>query len=83
FIESVLPTNWTIIHSKDRAVDRIKYLNELYRLMCKKHDLIYVDLFPGFLEGNELKQEYSFDGIHLNGKGYVYLANCLKPYVNH
>jgi lysophospholipase L1-like esterase len=82
YVESVLPTNQKILHSQASATERIQLLNERYKLMCKKNKLVYVDLFPHFRQGDGLKKQYSFDGLHLNGNGYLRLAECLEPYVN-
>ncbi|RZK29645.1 MAG: G-D-S-L family lipolytic protein [Hymenobacter sp.] len=82
FIESVLPANWKILHTDDMPSNRIKELNELYKIICQQNKLVYINLFPDFFDGKGLKQEYSFDGLHLTGTGYVHLASLLKPYVN-
>jgi len=36
----------------------------------------------GFPKDGQLSNEYSFDGLHLNAKGYILWASLLKPYVN-
>ncbi|TDD96153.1 GDSL-type esterase/lipase family protein [Flavobacterium cellulosilyticum] len=81
YIESALPSNEPILHSKEKTIDRLKKLNAGYKILAKKHDVTYIDLFHHFIEDNEIKKEYSFDGSHLNGKGYLLLAKLLKPHV--
>jgi lysophospholipase L1-like esterase len=83
YIISELPTNQPILHSKEKAIDRIKTLNEGYKILANKYDVTYIDLFPNFIQDDELKKEIYFDdGAHLNGAGYLLFAKLLKPYVN-
>jgi lysophospholipase L1-like esterase len=82
YIESVLPSNEPILHSKENTTNRIKILNEEYKLLASKHNVTYIDLFHNFIQDDKLNMKYSFDGSHLNGTGYLLLAKILKPYVD-
>ncbi len=82
YLESVLPTDQPILHSNEKTIDRIKKLNAEYKLLASKYNVIYIDLFNNFIHDDGLKKEYSFDGLHLNGIGYLLLAKLLKPYVD-
>jgi lysophospholipase L1-like esterase len=82
YLESVLPTNQNILHSNESTINKIQELNSAYTKLSLKYNVNYIDLFPIFLGSEGLKDEYSFDGLHLNGQGYLVLAQILKPYVD-
>ena len=67
---SILPT--TIEMSKIRPKSKIIETNNLFRLVCIKRNVQYIDL-NDILADNAgyLKDEYSKDGLHLSRKAYV------------
>ncbi|UOG74629.1 GDSL-type esterase/lipase family protein [Hymenobacter tibetensis] len=81
YIQSVLPTNQKILHSDELTISQIKELNERYSQISKENGATFINLFPYFQEGNGLKAEYSFDGLHLNGKGYMAWKKLIMPYI--
>jgi lysophospholipase L1-like esterase len=81
YIESVLPTTNPILHSKESTILKITELNTKYKELASKYDATYIDLYSHFIQNEELKLEYSNDGLHLNGKGYLELAKLIKPFV--
>lgn len=42
----------------------------------------FVDVFDAFLSEGTLNPELTYDGLHLNEKGYDLLASKLKPYID-
>lgn len=83
YLISEFPCNQPILHSNEKATDRIKKLNAEYKLLASKYNVTYIDLFPNFIKGDELNKDYYFDdGAHLNGSGYALFAKLLKPYVD-
>lgn len=43
---------------------------------------IYVDMYPHFLdENNQLKKEYTTDGLHLSEAGYALFVELIKDYI--
>jgi lysophospholipase L1-like esterase len=74
FIQSILPTNNEFLEfsgyqNKD---EHIQYVNEQINKLCKKEHLYFVNLYPIFLdEYNKLSKQFTSDGLHLNGDGYM------------
>ena len=60
----------------------IDALNKSIEQLAIKHHLTYIDLNAQF-KNNEgsLRQEFSIDGIHLNGEGYLFFKSILQPYL--
>ncbi len=54
-------------------------LNSMIRTQAAKRSLAFVDLFAATADPptNRLSEQYSADGLHLNGKGYERMAQCL------
>lgn len=84
YIESVYPVNkkW-----KDNAKDEfkldetkeeIKKLNEEIKKLCEDKEYTYVDVYPELKnDKEELKDEYTDDGLHPNSKGYEKITEVL------
>lgn len=81
YLQSVLPTNQAVAGTDRSALASIVALNNYYKTLSRPQGAIYVDLFPYFLEQDALKAEYSFDGLHMNGKGYMKWKQLLSPYI--
>ena len=48
-----------------------------------KYHIKYIDIFPHLLDtSGKLSREYSNDGLHLLGIGYLKWKNIIEPYVN-
>lgn len=75
YVQSVLP----------RAVEyreRVERLNEALRAIASARGLTYVDLYASFLaEDGSLRDELTFDEIHLTGAGYREWARLLEPHL--
>ena len=62
---------------------QIRQLNEGIAALAEQFGMTYVDLHPLFAdEAGMLRQEYSFDGLHLNELGYQVWQEALAPYVD-
>lgn len=71
FIQSVLPVNYQKF-KKNGVNDRVIALNAKLRELAEQHSFKYVDLFSHFIDkNNELATQYTLDGVHLNGQGYL------------
>lgn len=79
-VQSVLPVNERLYGKKcDRE---IMQLNQLIKTLAASLGYQYVDLFPHFADpNNQLDEQYTEDGVHLNGKGYQTWAKILTPYL--
>jgi lysophospholipase L1-like esterase len=71
FIQSLLPIN-SQKFQRNKVNDKIIELNEQLQRFAKELSFQYIDLFSAFLDNNnELDEQYTTDGLHLNGKGYL------------
>lgn len=83
FVQSVLPVNEDVPrrlgHAKNDDVIR---LNIELKKLCSLYDIQFIDLFPLFANKNDkLKKEYTFDGLHPNGKGYLIWKSEIERHV--
>ncbi|MCL6266331.1 GDSL-type esterase/lipase family protein [Flagellimonas myxillae] len=76
FVQTILPTT-----SVD-LVEKIQITNQLIKSNAGKVGYNLIDLYPLFRSKSEfLNMDYSYDGVHLNEKGYAVWVNKVKPFV--
>ena len=82
YVQSILPYN-TKIREKGKIVNpQIIITNELLKEICLKNGIVYIDLHTIMKDENgDLKDEYTVDGLHLNGKSYTLWAETIRKYV--
>ena len=81
FLQSVLPTEDAIHTTRPNA--EIKKINEGLKEICAERKLVYIELFTPFATADDkLNLDYSIDGLHLNGKGYLLWKEIIQDYVN-
>jgi len=57
-------------------------INNHLKNIAKEDGLTYIDLFSVFAdENNRLKKEYTHDGLHVNGEGYLLWKKTIEKYV--
>mgnify|MGYP006280160085 CR=1 FL=1 len=80
FIQSILPTDDDVhIH---RPNSDIMQINKELQRIAGELGLTYIDLFTPFATGeNKLDPDYSLDGLHLNGDGYLLWKEIVGKYV--
>lgn len=79
YVQSILPT----LNDQRRNNDDIIAINKSLIDITEKYGFTYVNLFDILkTEKNELDTIYSFDGLHLNGKGYLKMKKAIDQYVN-
>ena len=67
---------------KWRTNERICEANEAVRKLAEETGSGFVDLNEGITDENgELKGEYTIDGMHMYGDGYVPVLKALMPYL--
>jgi len=77
YIQSVLPTEAYVKN------DSVIILNEKIKKLADDNSLTFINLYDKFLDGNgSLDMQLSYDGVHLNGKGYLVWKEALESYVN-
>ena len=83
FVQSVLPVNEDIRHRLGQARnDDVIRLNADLKELCTKYGINFIDLFPLFSnDDDKLKEEYTLDGLHPNGKGYLVWKSAIEKYV--
>ena len=80
-LQSVIPVNSSYEKYADfkDAGKKLTKTNKALNKLAKKYKVTWVDLTPVLADKNgELKAEYTNDGFHLMGKGYVAWSNELK-----
>jgi lysophospholipase L1-like esterase len=83
YIESVLPLNFELDKTK-RPINNqnISDFNNNLKNFSDNSNIFYIDLYSKFLNlSGQLDQQYTFDGIHLNGKGYLIWKNEISKYI--
>lgn len=57
-------------------------INQAIFNICQKENVKYIDLFTHFVDDNgQMKPEYTNDGLHLLGKGYMLWKEIITPYL--
>jgi len=81
FVQSVLPMN-SQLHQNSVKSENVLELNSKLKKLTVDTDVSYIDLFSLMLnKENQLKPEFTFDGLHLNGNGYGQWVNEIKKLV--
>lgn len=84
YIQSILPVNDNYDYFKDHTNkgNSILIINEKIQKLSKKYNQTYIDLFSSFVnEEGKLKNQFTFDGLHLNGEGYKTWKNLIAGHV--
>lgn len=85
YVESIYPINSDLEKSKAgmRTNDSIKKINEQIRSFCLENNITYIDLYKSLLDENDnLKDDYTKDGLHLSKDGYKIVTDVLKEYMD-
>ncbi|EJW97937.1 sialate-O-acetyltransferase [gut metagenome] len=84
YIQSVLPVTpyYNQFPNHTKRWKMVAEINRLVKNFTEKEQLPYVDLYTHFAdESGQLKKEYSNDGLHLLGNGYLLWKKILMPYL--
>jgi lysophospholipase L1-like esterase len=78
-LQSILPVN-SRIRPFPFETSLVKDVNdELRQIADVKTRVVFLDLYPSFLDGNgRLKNEFTYDGLHLSAAGYETWAEILR-----
>ena len=86
-VESLLPINeksgrWRTLAGR---TDDIPLTNMYIRAYCESNDITFVDLFHQmtYPTSNMLRDELSYDGLHITEAGYEIWAKEIKRQLNH
>jgi len=75
YTQSILPSRTPKFN---RWSERV---NEQVRSLQNNNSVVYIDLRPDFLEGDVLRRNYTSDGLHLNGLGYLVWKKRINPLI--
>ncbi len=80
-IEAVYPINEKMrYHSDKRSNKKIDEINKAYSKLCEKYNCVWLDFTDELMDSNgNLKQEYTFDGLHINAQAYEIVAKNVIP----
>jgi lysophospholipase L1-like esterase len=77
YIQSIFP----VCLSYDKHNREIVSLNKRLHEFCKYNCVEYIDIYPHMVTGGKLDSALTYDGLHLNGKGYAIWYRAIKDYV--
>jgi lysophospholipase L1-like esterase len=80
YFQTILPTNPSfkklLNHYKN---DHVVNINAGLKQLATKNKITFIDVYSAFIDDQQmLKKEYTYDGVHLTGKGYEVWATLLK-----
>lgn len=82
YVQSLLPFNEKRKWFNKRIID----LNQKIELFCSKNNLIFINLYPYFInKKNDLpgiNPDFTRDGMHLNDKGYNIWIKRIEAFIN-
>ncbi|MFY0624651.1 MAG: GH92 family glycosyl hydrolase [Reichenbachiella sp.] len=80
-IQAVLPVEDALHYTRPNA--SIMEINKQLEEVCKSESLKYIDIHTPFNDENgKLNKEFSIDGLHLNGAGYLKWKEILMNYID-
>ena len=84
YILSILPINKEKFLGEPKITNKkIAKLNEKLKDFAKTVNAVYLDLNSKYLDSNlQLNSDYSIDGLHLNGDGYLLFKDIVKKYLH-
>ncbi|MGH2622331.1 MAG: GDSL-type esterase/lipase family protein [Sphingobacterium sp.] len=80
-IQSILPTNKSFnqLINHYKAQDQLPIINEQLKTIAEEYKVVYLDLYTHFINADGLlKEEFSWDGVHLTLLGYQQWVQILK-----
>jgi lysophospholipase L1-like esterase len=72
YVQSILPVNKIGVKPFKQVNQQIIEINQELENLAKEFKFEYIDLYSHFVDTNaQLDKQYTQDGIHLTGKGYL------------
>ena len=79
FIQSTIECS---ISKCGNKIEKVRELNKKLKLYAEEQVINYIDINVGLTSDKQgLLSEYTSDGVHLNGKGYLIWSQTISPYV--
>jgi lysophospholipase L1-like esterase len=83
YLQSLLPVNRDFPYFPQymSRADDVRKVNVRLEKMAEMYGIMYIDLYSPFCgEKNKLAPEYTNDGLHLNGAGYLLWKSLIEKY---
>ncbi|NOY38612.1 MAG: sialate O-acetylesterase [Chlorobi bacterium] len=84
YLQSVLPVNpaFTIFKNHVNKTGQIREVNARLKKLGSEKQVMYIDLFSSFSTADGyLNPDYSNDGLHLTGKGYLLWKSIIEKFL--
>ncbi|MCB2220101.1 MAG: sialate O-acetylesterase [Bacteroidetes bacterium] len=85
YIQSILPltrhASQYYFKDSEAAYHKIKIANKRLQQLCAVRNVKYINLSEAFMKDNELNAIYSWDGIHINGRGFLVWYKQITDFV--
>jgi lysophospholipase L1-like esterase len=85
FLQSLLPVNndFKNLPNHTNKTEHIIRINRALKNFSDVNDITYIDLYSLFVnKGSQLNPEYTNDGVHLKGGGYLVWKEAVEKYIN-
>ena len=86
YLQSVLPVtdHYKMFGGHTSRWQEVKKINEGLMYLADKENVTYIDLYSHLVDEKtgQMNTEYTNDGLHLLGKGYLKWVDIVKPYIN-
>lgn len=86
YLQSVLPVSdyYKMFGSHTKHWQMIPDINLKLKQLADKEQVTYIDLYSHFVDVNtgKMNPDYTNDGLHMLGKGYLLWRDIVKPYVD-
>lgn len=83
-VQSLLPvtTYYNMFQGHTSQWKRIPEINQKIQKMTEEEQVQYIDLFSHFVDSDgQMQKQYTNDGLHLLGKGYLLWKEIITPYL--
>ena len=82
-VVSILPVSKNIAQiTAINSNNKISNLNQKVKDLTNRYRYEYIDVYNEFLKEGYLNDEYSYDGLHPNGNGYIILKSSINKFLN-
>jgi len=85
FLQSLLPVNkdYTIFENHINKTEEIIRINRALKNFSDINKITYIDLYSRFVtKDQKLHPDYTNDGLHLTGAGYLVWKSAVEKYIN-
>ncbi|MCW9708407.1 SGNH/GDSL hydrolase family protein [Fodinibius salsisoli] len=85
YIQSILPVNddFTQFPSHTDETSDIKEANRQLQQLAEEKGAVYINLFDEMsVQDDKLNPDYTEDGLHLNGQGYLVWKSAVEQYLD-